>query len=746
MLKTRPVRLPFVLFVLLLVLGGIGLEGSTGAAQAARCVLQRDAHVRPGRDKWIDSSSKAPAETPRERTDRPMDVLRYDIDLSVTPDTNYVEGTVVVTFTPLDAPMDTVVFDLLDNMEVALVRLDGTDASWVHADDPGTPEVDEGQWVRVDLGRSVPPGEVLQAEIDYSGYPARSGLMGYRVARFPREDRIFPDPNRPVIATLSEDEGARGWWPCHDAPFDAAPVRLSVVGPEDMLLAGPGRKVEETSLGDGRWRQTWWMPAPIPAYLVSIAMARYVTWEDTVTVHRWSPAQPQGSLDDYPQADMRVEYYVDDLWLESAQFSWQNTPAMVELFETLWGPYPYADREYGGVAEDEVLKYGMALFVSSFAMEHPTVSSMGMWTASSATREITQGPAQEWAVAHELFHQWFGDAIRIERWGEIWLNEGMASYSEVVWDELMYGRLAGKERLLEKLLPDNVHFAGPILDPLPPLFGSTVYNKGAWVMHMLRQVMGRDLALGPEHPFIVAMRAYVTDPALRHGRAASTADFQARCEQVLRDVGREDALVGDSLDWFFVPWLTWEGRPDVEVGWLGTETGVMVRVTQPTGRVYRLPLPFRFLLQDGSTHDEVVWVQEQLEEVEFELPAPVVALVVDPEQDWLIDVSMAAIGSGTAARLSLPRPNPFPGSGTSASVSIPFFVSSRQRVILEAYDLRGRKVRSLVDRVYSPRAAEHVEFWDLRDDQGATLASGIYFVRMKTDAPYEEVRRVTYLK
>jgi len=71
-------------------------------------------------------------------------------------------------------------------------------------------------------------------------------------------------------------------------------------------------------------------------------------------------------------------------------------------------------------------------------------------------------------------------------------------------------------------------------------------------------------------------------------------------------------------------------------------------------------------------------------------------------------------------------------------------VSSEQKVTIDAYDLRGRKVRSLVDRVY--QAGERVESWDLRDDLGSKLASGVYFIRMRTDTGHQEVRRVTYVK
>ena len=410
--------------------------------------------------------------TPLQRNDRPIDVTRYDLDLQVSDTSRHLQGVVGITLTPL-VPADQVVFDLYSlGMSVESAQVDGAPRPYVHA----------GDTLVVSLASPIAPGDTVTVTVAYSGTPVRpEGVgFGYDIRNLVGAGGA---PTTPVVGTLSEPDGARTWWPCHDTPFDAAQVQLTVTAPDHLLLGSAGVKTEDTLLPAGQRRQTWWMPTPIPAYLVSIALADYVTWTESVGVHRWPGGEP---------TTMPLEYYAPAFLEAEARAAWANTGGMITTFERLFGPYPFAD-----------LKYGMALFVFGGAMEHPTLSSMGQSTVGG------QGTELEWVVAHELSHQWFGDCVRLSRWGEVWLNESFASYSEVLWLEEKYGWPAAREHLMRKRRDD---YPGTVVDP-PQLFGTTSYHKGTWVLHMLRQVLGRD-------GLLAAMRGYVTDPSLRLRRSA----------------------------------------------------------------------------------------------------------------------------------------------------------------------------------------------------------------------------------
>lgn len=669
---------------------------------SAVCVLQMDDLGSPGEGKgaW-ELRHLEKASTPYQRADRPMDVLHYDLDLTVSMDSLRLAGSVVATLVPT-AVIDTVSFDFLsggdsghEGMHVSAVALQGIPAQgWSHADD----------LVRVPLPQSAGPTDTLTVRIDFEGEPKPRFILGCDLRHFlDRDDpRRAPLPDEPVLQTLSEPDAARSWWPCHDHPYDAATVTLSVTGPERFELAAPGVLVEDSLLGGGLRRQTWDMRRPIPSYLVSLNMADYVSWEDSLQVEDLVDA----TTGEIQTRTLRVEYFAPEIEEEAARYTWARTPQMIQTFAEAFGPYPFAD-----------IKYGMSLFLFGGAMEHPTMSSMGQGTVSTTRHPLMPAPNGEWAVAHELSHQWFGDTVRLKRWGEIWLNEGLASWSECYWVEKAYGAEAARAWLDSKYRDS---YPGTLVDP-NGLFGVTVYDKGAWVVHQLREAVGDSV-------FFPALRSYMTDPALRFGPVDSE-DFQRHFE----------SAYGASLDWFFTPWLHWEGRPSVRAGTYRESGSEHLQIEQPADRVYRLPLPVRLFFDDGRTEDRVVWVGDSgpVTDVDLETTSRVLGLRVDPERDWLLDVSMD--GSGGSVLLT-PYPNPF-----NPELSIPFFVARRGPVSVGIYDLRGRLVRRLVAGVVDAGLPPALR-WDGADEHGRKAASGVYFLRLDAPAGSSQVKKVTLLR
>lgn len=628
-------------------------------------------------------------DAPVGRIDRPFDVLHYELDLRVTPDSSWVGGTVRARLVALEA-LGSVVLDLLDNMVVEDVRYDGAAAAWTH----------EGDTLAVAVpGGALAPGDSATVAVDYHGFPVREGFVGYRVTVF-NDDDFFPDPTQPVLMTLSEPDGARSWWPCHDNPYDAATFDFALTLPDSFQLGLPGTEVERTVWPNGWRRQRHTLGQPVPAYLLSIAAAKYASWRDSTTVHRWPGGEP---------VVLPIEHFVAPTLEAAGRNSWQNTGKVLNWLEQEFGPYPFPDE-----------KYGHAMFVFGGAMEHPTLSSMGQGTVGVSSDPVTGAPAGEWIMVHEAAHQWFGDCVRLERWGEIWLNEGFARWCEALWQEVEYGFAAYKDRMELFRFPA---FSGPVRDP-DVLFGSTVYNKGAWILHMLRQVMGRE-------ELLLAMRNYVTDPALRF-QAVSTSDFQAHCEDVH----------GGPLDWFFDPWLDRVGRPSLGISWRAEGEDLRVEVEQRAAEDWQLPLVVRLTRPDGSQVKAMLPVPAERNS-SFLLPglADTRVLEADPERDWLVDVEVASsvFPPGRTLVLDAPFPNPF-----NPTLNISAVVGVAQRVHAEIFDLRGRRVVELFDAEVEPGVL--VLQWDGRTAGGARAASGSYVLVVVGSGGEEERRVVTLAK
>src|SRR6185295_728574 len=261
-----------------------------------------------------------------------------------------------------------------------------------------------------------------------------------------------------------------------------------------------------------------WKPShPLTTYLVSIAATNYASFS-----HTYTPIAG---------GSMPVVYYVYPDNLAAAQASFAPTVSMIEFFADTFGEYPFV--------ED---KYGMSAFPFGGAMEHSTNTSYGYFL-------IDGGHNYDWIIAHELAHQWWGDSLSPSTWQDIWLNEGFATYSEALWWEHINGA-TGYEDYMSSLY--SASFNGPVYAN-PAWFGSTVYDKGAWVQHMLRGVMG-DVA------FFQGLSGWYAD---HKDGVVDTAAYRANME----------AHRGAPLDWFFDEWVYGIHSPRYEYGWTTADLG-----------------------------------------------------------------------------------------------------------------------------------------------------------------------------
>lgn len=519
-----------------------------------------------------------------------VDVLHYFLDLDFAPATRTVSGSVTVTGKALVNGFQHLVLDLADNMAVTAATRGTTNLSFTHA----------GGILDITLDRPFSADETLDVKVTYQGVPEASGFgsIGW--------NKYLYTGNGRMVWTLSEPDGARTWWPCKDRPDDKATVEEWWTVPNTWTATGNGVLVGTASKPSKRLQFKWKPTHPLTTYLVSIAATDYVSFQDTYTT--------------LSGGSMPVVHYVYAEDLAKAQESFSPTASMIRFYAETFGEYPFV--------ED---KYGMSAFPWSGAMEHTTNTSYGYIL-------IDGGHSYDYVVAHELSHQWFGDSVSPQTWPDVWLNEGTASYCEALWAEHLNGA-QGYQDYMNTFWRSS--FQGPVYNPVD-LFGSTVYDKGAWVHHMLRRVMNGQ-------PYMNAMRAWY---AAHKDSVGNTAQFQSLME----------SHHGSSLDWFFQEWVYGTGQPSYEYGWTTADEGngtfrtyVRIRQTQTGTGVFTMPIDLTFVTGSG-TSVRTVWNDAQDQDFVLDGSAPPTDIRFD-EKDWVLKTSETQITLGDGDADGVPDRN-----------------------------------------------------------------------------------------
>ncbi len=702
------------------------------------------------------------------------DVIDYELDLTLTPDSIFIHGSVKFEYVAGPAGVVLVDFNLDQPLVVDSVVAALPVAGFDHVEDV----------VSLELGSQVAPGDTSWFRVYYHGVPPPPGQYG---TLYFRSHALSP-----VIYSISWPDNARSWWPCKDAIGDKATATIAVTVPEDLVVASNGVLTGTVNNGDGTKTSTWRELHPVTTYNVCVAITNY---EIFLQHYEYAPGDT-----------MLLPFYVYPEDRADAEEDWSLIPEMLALYDSLFGVYPFADEKYG-MAETQTDPFA--------AMEHQTLTSWG-------NLFITGDHRYDMIVAHELAHSWYGNSVTPAEWAEIWLSEGFATYSEALWAEHTGGI---GDYLAYMTILDTNDFSGSVYDPID-LLGNTVYNKGAWVVHMLRHVVG-DSALFEILP------AYANDPGFKYGHA-STPEFISLCE----------SITGEELDWFFDQWVYGEGEPNYLTTWEVSNPGdwevtVTVDQVQP-GQVFRMPLELLFTAGAdsvyGSLYDSTGYTQQV-----FTLPFEPEDVVLDPH-NWIlnswtkpleitttelsegftgqqyIDVLRAVGGVGTRgwsiaggslpdgieldpvsgvlsgtpavadsfsflARVTdsgdpqhidekwlsilihpgtgiedskpgadLPRqwslaqnyPNPF-NPQTVIGFDVPGgSADQRVGVTLEIFDLRGRSVRTLVDRDLAP--GSHRVTWNGMTRDGRRADSGVYFSVLTAGTDRVLVRKMLLLE
>jgi aminopeptidase N len=410
------------------------------------------------------------------------DAEHYDIAFAFEPETGSIEGTTTMTAT---ATQDLAAFsvDLLA-LEVDEVLVDGVDAE-VQVD---------GRDVGITPAEPIPAGETFTAEITYGGIPEPVTSAG-----FPTGWLTSAEGGAYVIG---EPDGAATWFPSNDHPSDKATFSFEVTAPRGYAVAANGAFTGRQRDGDTiTWK--WEEDDPMATYLATVAIDRFRVVEEE-------------TADGLPL----ISFYPRDQADELTQ-TFSDTEAMIAAFEEVFGPYPFD--EYGAIVVPAV---------TGLALETQTRSTYGIDVAGL-----------EYFRAHELAHQWFGNSVTPERWEDIWLNEGFATYGELLWEEASQPGF-DIDRAAEARREDLITAGDtqPILDPGPDRwFAGAVYQRGGLLLHALRRTVGDDA-------FFEILQRWVVD--FGHGNA-TTEDFVELAEEVS----------GQELGELFEAWLEGDEIP-----------------------------------------------------------------------------------------------------------------------------------------------------------------------------------------
>ncbi len=566
---------------------------------------------------------------PPRAEDRGYDVLRYALDLRVDPGAATVDGSVRILLDFLDVtPPDTLVLDLVDDLEVDAVETGGAAIPHQHVD---------GE-IRI----PVPPGTTgpLELTVRYHGAPQPHGE--YRAGMLFRHTGDSPhEIGDPIVFTVSEPWSAHSWWPCKDHPLDKAVVDIAVTAPDTLRVVANGLLKEETAAEPGWRRFVWETGYPLSTYLVCVNVSLYTEWADSC----WTDA---GLLP--------LTFHVPPEQEAHARVEFEPTCDMVDFMAGLAGPYPFAEERYGQVG----IKWGGA-------MEHQTCTSVGTFAFTGDGRFET-------LILHELAHQWFGDLFTPAAWADIWLNEGFATYCEALWLEETQGADAYFQRMRRigpEQHPDLFTGDGILVDPDPILPNLLVYHKGAWLLHMLRGAVG-------DAAFFEFLHDYATDPGRTFGHVA-TADV----------IAAASAAAGRDVAPLLRPWLETASAPQLQ--WSVSDAPLSngrrrhtLRIVQTQDTLFELSLPVRLVL-DGSTRDERVRVSARETVAYWDLDTPLLDLQLDPE-GWVLFADEPL--PPPAVALGPPRPNPAGADG----VELSFELARAGPVSITVHDLRGREL------------------------------------------------------
>ncbi len=494
-----------------------------------------------------DSTQNNPYQASIEKINN---LVHTKLDVKFDYKKRYLYGKEWVTLTPYAYPTDSLTLDAkgMDFAKVSLIadgKLNNLKYKY------------ENNQLKINLGKSFPAGVNYKIYLEYTAKPNELDVKG-SAAINDAKGLYFINPDstekdKPVqIWTQGETESSSAWFPTIDKPNQKTTSEISMTVPAKYVSLSNGKLISQKNNSNGTRTDTWKMDLPHAPYLFMMAVGNFKIYKD-----KWQ--------------DKEVNYYLEPAYAPYAKEIFGSTPAMMTFYSKILGVnYPW--NKYSQVAVRD--------FVSG-AMENTTATLHGDIVHITPREMLDELYTDaESVIAHELFHQWFGDYVTTESWSNLTVNESFANFSETLWAEQKFGQDAADEhnfKQMQEYLGDPSNTQKNLVrfnyHDKEDMFDAVSYQKGGRILKMLRNYLTKEV-------FYKGLNIYLKQNAFKNGEA-----HQLR-------LAMEEAS-GKDLNWFFNQWYFGAGHPVLDISYKWDDAAktqyVYVNQKQPDNE-FKLPI------------------------------------------------------------------------------------------------------------------------------------------------------------
>ncbi|MBK8701974.1 MAG: alanyl aminopeptidase [Saprospiraceae bacterium] len=490
---------------------------------------------------WEEDEQERPYQA---NAPRYFDLLHTRLDLKFDFARQWVFGVANLDLVPYFHPQDSLVLDA-KGMQI--------DKVWLRTKNTPFTFRNDGTKLTIYLGSKYQKSDSLKISIQYIAKP-NEGIEGGSDAINSDKGLFFINPIKsdslkPVqIWTQGETENNSRWFPTIDKPNERCTQEITLTVDDRFTTLSNGSLISSTKNADGSRTDYWRQDKAHAPYLAMIAVGEYAVVKD-----QWE--------------NIPLQYMVEKPYEAYAKQIFNHTPEMMGFFSRLFG-YKYPWEKFAQIVTRDYV---------SGAMENTTAVVYGEFVQKTV-RELIDND-NDYIVAHELSHHWFGNLVTLESWANLVLNEGFANYAEYLWLEYKYGRMRADEHRYNELngyLNSTFNGMHPLIHfryaDKEDMFDAHSYNKGGLVLHYLRNYLG-------DEAFFTALNRYLNLHAYT--------DVEA---EELR-MAFED-VCGEDLNWFFDQWFKKKGHPEFAVTYQYDETSRSLTVTsqQEATNIWKIPV------------------------------------------------------------------------------------------------------------------------------------------------------------
>ncbi|TMI65919.1 MAG: M1 family metallopeptidase [Bacteroidetes bacterium] len=513
------------------------------------------------------------------RSQSVIDVLHYRYELELSDKTDSIKGKASITVKFLN-PTDNLSLDfvLIKNgkqhmLTYATTTIDEKKVVQVKSND---------EELRLQLAKPAKAGDIETFIISYKGIP-NDGLI---ISKNKYGHRTFFADNWP--------DRAHYWIPCKDDPADKASVEFIITAPEHYQVVANGIQVEETNITKGLKRTHWKEDEPLATKVMTIGVADFAVnmvgfVNNCIPVYSWGyPENGKEAVHDFSLTKDILSFYINTI-----------------------GPYGYkklanvqSKTRFGGLENASAIFY--------------------------AEDKITGDGSNESLLAHEIAHQWFGNMATEKSFAHLWLSEGFATYFTTLFFENKYGKAKAaamrdedREQVIAFTERNNTPVVNTAETDFMNLLNENNYQKGGWILHMLRQQLGDSV-------FKKSIRKYYAAYA---GKNADTEDLQKIIEEVS----------GKNLTQFFKQWLYTPGIPKLDIKWKynSKEKNISVTVKQLQQTPFSFPLEIGYQSGQVVNARKMLNISKQSETFKIPMAQKPSELTADPDVNLLFKGNIA---------------------------------------------------------------------------------------------------------